>query len=110
MGITDQLKELANTAIAAHKEFAVLNSSFERLERDVARLIDFTDKRYDTLRKENEELCRRVTMLEAAFDAAVKASVKDALVQVARECAAADGQVPDHVDLDCENRRRLTAK
>jgi hypothetical protein len=94
MGVTDQLQALLDKALALHSEYAVLNTNFKRLQEDVHRLLDQFERRYDELRKENTDLRERVTKLEASFDSAVKASVKEALVQVAREYATDHGSLP----------------
>jgi predicted nuclease with TOPRIM domain len=95
---TEQIKQLIEKFLELHKEMALINNNFSRLEQDVQKF----DVKYRELFELHTALRERTTILEARFEAAISASIRDAMTQVLREQVIENGELPKMNRLDAK--------
>jgi hypothetical protein len=79
MSVTDQIEKLGAKAVEVCTEIATTKARFEALDKEVHRMMDAMQKLLDKYERDNAELTRRVTILEAQFKAVYEQAVMKAV-------------------------------
>jgi hypothetical protein len=94
----DGIKAIAAKIDRMREEYQMMSANFKNLEKSFDKFVDQADNKLDKTLKENEDLRRRVTEMEAIISATFKSSAREALQTVLREHLRENGNVDELSD------------
>ena len=92
-----QIGELLEKAIQIHRDFVELQTEVKHLREGIKQVSKTADEEIQKLIEENKEIIKRLAVLEADFEAAIKKSVKDNTAQAIREHLEQTGRLPSNL-------------